>query len=149
MYKPVRCEGQVEVWLDLLLNIAQFSLHLRIQRASFSLLDPSLDLVEFFGAQLAQIGILGLQIVWTTDSTEALKEAKAEPKVMSKANRHFLDMLNLLIAETTKDMPSVQRTKFETLILVQVHQRDIFDELVSDRFLFDFSSNILLSIIIL
>nr|VZI35563.1 unnamed protein product [Spirometra erinaceieuropaei] len=129
MFKPVRCEGQVETWLTLLYDIARVSLHLEIQKASFLILDPSCDFIEFFESQLAQIGILGLQIIWTNDATEALKEAKSEPKAMSKANKHFLDMLNLLIGETTKDLTPVMRTKFETLITVQVHQRDIFDDL--------------------
>ncbi|VDK81498.1 unnamed protein product [Dibothriocephalus latus] len=129
MFKPVRCEGQVETWLTLLYDIARVSLHLEIQKASFLILDPSCDFIEFFETQLAQIGILGLQIIWTNDATEALKEAKSEPKAMSKANKHFLDMLNLLIGETTKDLTPVMRTKFETLITVQVHQRDIFDDL--------------------
>lgn len=134
MYKPVRCEGQVEHWLGLLLNVAQFSLHLEIQKASFLLQDPACEIVEFFSEQLAQIGILGLQLIWTSDATDALKESKVDPKSMSKANRHFLDVLNLLIAETTKELESVQRTKFETLITVQVHQRDIFDDIVSSSF---------------
>ncbi len=131
MYKAVKCEGQVETWLSILLSVGRLSMHLSIQKASFLIMDPACDLIEYFTNQLAQIGILGLQITWTMDAQEALKEAKAEPKSMSKANKHFLDILNLLITETTKEMSPVQRTKFETLITVMVHQRDIFDDLVS------------------
>lgn len=131
MFAPVKCEGQVESWLSTLLLTSRISLHLCIQKAFFQIMDPSCELIEFFSSQLAQIGIIGLQIIWTMDATEALKEAKSEPKAMVKTNKHFLDILNLLINETTRDLNSVQRTKFETLITIMVHQRDIFDDLVS------------------
>ncbi|VUZ43813.1 unnamed protein product, partial [Hymenolepis diminuta] len=118
MCTPVKCEGQVENWLNKLLRTSRVSLHICIRNAYHQIMDPTCDLIEFFTTQLAQIGIIGLQIIWTMDATAALKEAKAEPKVMMKTNKHFLDILNLLINETTRDLSSVQRTKFETLITI-------------------------------
>ncbi|VDN95862.1 unnamed protein product [Rodentolepis nana] len=130
MCTPVKCEGQVESWLSTLLDTSRVSLHICIRNAYHLIMDPSGDLIEFFTTQLAQIGIIGLQIIWTMDATMALKQARIEPKVMVKTNKHFLEVLNLLINETTRDLSSVQRTKFETLITIMVHQRDIFDDLV-------------------
>ena len=69
--------------------------------------------------------------MWTRASTEALNQAKYDRKVMHATNTSFQNLLDTLIDQTTKDLSKVERTKFETLITIHVHQRDIFEDLVS------------------
>lgn len=74
---------------------------------------------------------MGIQFLWTKAAEEALKGAKFDKKFMVNANNYFLTMLNMLIAKTTENLQPMERVKYETLITIHVHQRDIFDDLVS------------------
>ena len=83
-----------------------------------------------------KVGLLGIQMLWTKESEEALNNAKSDKKVMQVTNQRFLDILNMLIAVTINNLTKLERIKFETLITIHVHQKDIFDELVNLNFFF-------------
>ena len=49
---------------------------------------------------------------------------------MNNTDQVFLEMLNVLIDMTTQNLTKIERRKFETLITIHLHQRDIFHDLV-------------------
>ncbi|CAL8073408.1 unnamed protein product [Calicophoron daubneyi] len=131
--KPVKTEGHVELWLMVLLKEAQHSLHKIIHSAYTTVMNENVNILEFLANFPSQVGLLGIQFIWTRDATNALRFAKQDKKIMQHTEVSFNRLLTLLILQTTKDLSPVERVKFETLITIHLHQKDIFSALVKDR----------------
>ena len=127
----VMAQGNVENWLSNLLKSVQESVHFVIRTASMTLADPNFKLIEFLFNYQAQVGLLGLQMLWSKEAEIAMSQARSDKKIMATTDQKFVDMLNLLIEVTTRDLTKMERTKFETYITIHVHQRDIFHDLVT------------------
>jgi len=90
----------------------------------------SKEIVERFPAQVC---ILAIQFAWTIDNEEALLKTRSDKTAMVACNKKALSVLNDLIGMTVTDLSKLDRTNVETLITIQVHQKDICDDLVKKK----------------
>ena len=82
LIKPVMAQGNVELWLGELMKTIFKSIHSIIRTASVAISDKdNFKMIEFQNTYPAQVGLLGLQMLWTRDSEEALKNARSDKKV--------------------------------------------------------------------
>ncbi|OAF69622.1 hypothetical protein A3Q56_02624 [Intoshia linei] len=136
----VMAQGGVELWLGELLAMTRKSVHSIIRSAYLQIFDAGFKLLEFEEEFPAQVGLLGLQFLWTRDAEIAIKNSRYDKKIMQQTNIHFNEILNSLIDLTTQELTKIARVKFETLITIHVHQKDIFEDLfkLHVRSIYDF-----------
>ncbi|XP_072937033.1 dynein axonemal heavy chain 8 [Epargyreus clarus] len=132
--RPVTCIGGVEIWLNSLLDAMKDTVRNIIASISQTMAgDPEFEFLTGFWHFPGQAGLLGMQILWTSDAEYALKKARVDRFIMRLTNQKNLDLLNGLIDQTVTDLVPLDRTRVETMITIHVHQRDIFDDLVRMR----------------
>ncbi|XP_065810510.1 dynein axonemal heavy chain 8 [Labrus bergylta] len=130
---PVIAQGPVELWIGELLLQQQASLHTVIKASDLEINDEDFDLLFFLDTFQAQVGLLGIQMLWTRDAEEALQNAEDAKEIMPYTKKKFLNLLTTLIKQTTHDLSKFDRVKYETLVTIHVHQSDIFNDLVKKR----------------
>lgn len=69
------------------------------------------------------MGLIGIQLLWTLRTEYALENSLTVKKIMKDTNTEFIQILNMLIDSTTKNLTKMERLKYETLITIHVHQR--------------------------
>lgn len=69
------------------------------------------------------MGLVGIQILWTYYTENAIKNASVKKNIMKQTNSYFITLLNTLIDSTTLNLTKMERLKYETLITIHVHQR--------------------------
>lgn len=74
-------QGNVEAWLGLLLDGVRKTIHNIIRQAHMVITDQGFKLEEFQSMFPAQVGLLGIQLIWTRDAEEALCNSKTDKKV--------------------------------------------------------------------
>ena len=133
----VKAEGNIEEWLDKLLKEMQRTINLINARAAADC--DVMGTEEFTHKYQAQVSLLGIQFKWTMDSEDALYRAKSEKGIMQQTNKKHNQRLNELVGINMRSDQELRqfgkwtRKKVETMILVDVHQRDVFEEVVKRR----------------
>lgn len=139
MNKPVKAIGNIEDWLGEIEKEMQRSLKKLSEAAASECI--TMPFRQFVNKSCGQLALLGLQILWTSQCQEALSKARSNKQAMIETNKLQLATLTDLSSWCLEDLGSkMNRIKIETLVTVQVHQRDVFADLTKrfrDRKLMD------------
>jgi dynein heavy chain len=131
--KPVKVAGNIEEWLMDVLKEMQRTMKVRCEEAAMDIAGINNDLAQlrrFNDNTCGQYALLGIQLMWTTDCEGALIVCKKDKNSVKNANKKTLDVLTLLSNWCLQDLGSkMNRTKVETLVTIQVHARDVINDI--------------------
>lgn len=122
---PVKAIGNIEDWLGEIESEMQRSLKRLCELVCYECLSQPVR--QFVNKSCGQFALLGLQVWWTTHCTDALNRVKTNKSIMSETAKLITSVLSDLSSWCLEDLGSqMNRVKIETLITIQVHQRDVF-----------------------
>eukprot|EP00003_Mantamonas_plastica_P000096 TRINITY_DN1008_c0_g2_i7.p1 TRINITY_DN1008_c0_g2~~TRINITY_DN1008_c0_g2_i7.p1 ORF type:complete len:3819 (+),score=1555.84 TRINITY_DN1008_c0_g2_i7:2346-13802(+) len=128
---PVIADKHVEDWLNVLIESMQETMKDIIRDAACNL---EMDLKEVIEIYQSQVALLWLQLRWTRDAENALSRAKSEKSIMNLTKKEIDVTLKTLIDLTNNlHLSKLRRRKIETMITIQMHQRDVFDTLKANN----------------
>jgi dynein heavy chain len=128
---PTMAVGNIEDWLLALEAEMKRSVRreCRIAAMECASIANGLSVGDFGKKSIAQVSLLGIQIVWTVDFQDALTRMRSDRNIMAANHKKNVQILSELIALCLTDLGSkMNRTKFETMVTIHVHQKDLFQE---------------------
>lgn len=124
MTEGVKAEGNIEDWLCRLQNEMQRSIRAVCREGAKDCYSQEL---KEFCRYPSQIALLGIQMTWTSKVQDCLEKNQKEKLVeFTKKGREVENTMKELTAMCLEDMAGIQRVKVETMVTIQVHQRDLF-----------------------
>jgi dynein heavy chain len=130
---PVHAKGNVEDWLQTLLGQMRATLKDMTRSCAEEVPDLTIStLKDFTWRSTGQFSLMGIQLKWTADQEEALDLCQKNKHAM----RDCVKLNNDMLAEMSswsldKSLTALERRKVETMILIQVHQKDVTSELAA------------------
>lgn len=135
----VKPEGAVEVWMTNVDQMMQKTLKLITKEGLYYC--AKMERMKWIEKYLGMVVIVGTQIWWTWKIEDVFNKVKSgDPHAMKNEAQKETNELNDLIAAIRsnleeKDPKGLVRKKINTLIIVDVHARDIIDRFVRDSIL--------------
>ena len=132
---PVNTEGlAVEKWLNLVLEETKRTLRGLLKACVFYY--PKRPRLVWIEESKGMCSLAGSQVWWTYQVEDAfLKVKKGRKNAVKDLVVKLSAQLDEMVAEMDKSISSQQRKKINTLIIVDVHGRDIVDRFVRDAIL--------------
>ena len=131
---PIIAVGNIEEWLAKMKIEQQYTMKEICRSCSEQadeLMEQGVDaLRSFVDGMPPQYALLGIQLTWTALSIDAFEKCRAQKDAISKLVTQQSEVLLELSSWCLEEIPTkMQRTKYETLITIQVHQRDVLGDI--------------------
>jgi dynein heavy chain len=132
---PVVAKGNIEEWLANMKIEQQVTMKELCRKCAEDADQLSLDPVEahrhFVDESCPQYALLGIQLTWTSEASDAFENMKQKRSAISDVCKRAAAVLSELSGWCLETLSKMIRTKYETLITIQVHQRDVLDTINS------------------
>ena len=132
--QPVMIEGQVENWMSGVEAEMKKTLRSISKEAVFHY--PKSNRLNWISQYPGMVTLLGNQIWWTWDVEDTFRQIREGDKhAMKNFSVKSSQRLHELVAFVRRDLSDHDRNKINTLIIIDVHARDIIDRFVRDSIL--------------
>ena len=129
---PYRCEGQVEDWLNGLMDHQQDALKWRLFESVNTYIEQPRE--KWVTMYVAQLCITTSQVWWTTEVNSAFERLEqGNEQAMKEYYQQCMQGLSMWADMVLGDLSKEMRVKIKTLITIDVHGRDIVKKLIDDK----------------
>ncbi|CAL8089314.1 unnamed protein product [Calicophoron daubneyi] len=130
--EPFDLEGQVEEWLNQLLDEMRYTLRKILAEAVAAYEEKPRD--QWIFDYPAQVALTGSQIGWNSEVQIAFARLEEGlENAMKEYNKKQISQLGILIQMLLTDLTAGDRQKIMTLCTIDVHNRDIVGKLISQK----------------
>ncbi|CAH8610943.1 unnamed protein product [Heterobilharzia americana] len=130
--KEVDLDGQVEVWLNKLLDEMRATIRHYLSEAVSTYEEKSRD--QWLFDYPAQVSLAGSQIGWTTEvNINFARLEEGYENALKDYNKKQIQQLNALITLLIGELNSQDRQKVMTICTIDVHNRDVVGKLISQK----------------
>jgi dynein heavy chain len=132
--QPVMIEGQVENWMSGVEAEMKKTLRTISKEAIFHY--PKSNRLNWISMYPGMVTLLGNQVWWTYEVEDTFRQIREGDKhAMKNFSQKSSQRLHELVAFVRKDLTDGDRNKVNTLIIIDVHARDVIDRFVRDSIL--------------
>ena len=129
----IKAAGNVEDWLGAVVMGMQCTIKEMTNMCAMEVMN-GIGMQALCAGYCAQTALIGIQFLWTSDCEDALNRCKTEKGALPTMVKRQMGIMTELISMTTDEsLTKTARKKLETMITVQVHQKDTSGELVTKK----------------
>lgn len=131
---PSNVEGPVETWMTLAEEEMKKSLRVITKEGTFNY--ANLERAEWLKGVMGMVSLVGSQIWWTWEVEDVFRRVAGGNKyAMKDLEAKLTRQLNDLVAMVRMKLESQVRKKVNTLLIIDVHARDIVSDFVRESIL--------------